>query len=75
MSQQVATLDTGNMSERSACSMKRAEEEDIRQILERLEKLSQRPENPGMAYRNLETINALISALRSKLGETVGAKG
>jgi hypothetical protein len=55
--------------------MKRAEEEDIRQILERLEKLSKRPENPGMAYRNLETINALISALRSKLGETVSAKG
>lgn len=72
---QVATLDTGNMSERSACSMKRAEEEDIRQILERLEKLSKRPENPGMAYRNLETINALISTLRGKLDQTAGVQG
>lgn len=61
--------------ERSACSMKRAEEEDIQQILERLEKLSKRPENPGMAYRNLETINALISALRGKLGTVANAKG
>ena len=72
---QVATLDAGKMSERSACSMKRAEEEDIQQILERLEKLSKRPENPGMAYRNLETINALISTLRGRLGQTVSAKG
>jgi hypothetical protein len=71
---QVATLDTGKLSERSECSMKRAEEEDIQQILERLEKLSKRPENPGMAYRNLETINALISTLRGRLGPVAGAK-
>jgi hypothetical protein len=72
---QVATLDTGKTSERSACSMKRAEEEDIQQILERIEKLSQRPENPGMAYRNLETINALVNTLRGKLGTVAGVKG
>lgn len=71
---QVATLDAGKLSERSECSMKRAEEEDIQQILERLEKLSKRPENPGMAYRNLETINALISTLRGRLGPVAGAK-
>ncbi|HEY9745363.1 MAG TPA: hypothetical protein V6C99_04010 [Oculatellaceae cyanobacterium] len=55
--------------------MKRAEEEDIQQILERIEKLSQRPENPGMAYRNLETINALVNTLRGKLGTVAGVKG
>jgi hypothetical protein len=55
--------------ERNDLSMKRGDDEDIRKILERLEKLSARPENPGMAYRNLETINALIEPLRKKLGK------
>lgn len=61
--------------ERNIISMKRADEEDVLQILERLEKLSIRPENPGLAYRNLETINALVNALRQKLSETVKASG
>lgn len=56
-----------HFDERSVRSMKRAEEDDIQQILERLEKLSLRPENPGMAYRNLDTINALVSTLRTRL--------
>jgi len=49
--------------------MKQAQtnEEEVLQIMERIEKLSQRPENPGMAYRNLETINALMNALRERL--------
>jgi hypothetical protein len=54
--------------ERKSLSMKQANEEQVLQIMERIEKLSQRPENPGMAYRNLETINALLSALRERLG-------
>jgi hypothetical protein len=55
--------------ERITDSMKRADEEEILQILERIEKLSQRPDNPGMAYRNLETINALMNTLRERLGQ------
>jgi len=43
------------------------DEENIQKILERLEKLSRRPENPGVAYRNLETIHALIHTLREKM--------
>jgi hypothetical protein len=58
----VATL------ERNTVSMKRADEEEILQILDRIEKLSQRPENPGIASRNLETINALMNTLRERLG-------
>ncbi len=57
--------------ERKSLSMKQANEEQVLQIMERIEKLSQRPENPGMAYRNLETINALLSALRERLGPDV----
>jgi len=53
--------------ERKSLSMKQANEEQVLQIMERIEKLSQRPENPGMAYRNLETINALLNALRERL--------
>ena len=53
--------------ERNTVSMKRADEEEILQILDRLEKLSKRPENPGVGYRNLETINALVNALRERL--------
>ena len=53
--------------ERDFGSMKRADHEEISMILERLEKLSRRPENPGLAYRNLETINALMETLRQKL--------
>ena len=55
--------------ERTAFAMKRAEDEEIMQILTRIEKLSRRPENPGIAYRNLETINALMNALRERLSE------
>ena len=55
--------------ERTTESMKRADEEEIIQILDRIEKLSQRAENPGLAYRNLETINALIITLRERLGQ------
>lgn len=54
--------------ERKTASMKRSEQDDILQILDRLEKLSVRPENPGVGYRNLETINALVNTLREKLG-------
>lgn len=53
--------------ERNTASMKRSEQDEILQILDRLEKLSVRPENPGVGYRNLETINALVNALREKL--------
>ena len=54
--------------ERKSLSMKQAtNDEQVLQILERIEKLSQRPEDPGMAYRNLETINALMNALRDRL--------
>ena len=57
--------------ERKSLSMKQANEEQVLQIMERIEKLSQRPENPGMAYRNLETINALMNALRERLSTEV----
>jgi hypothetical protein len=55
--------------ERKNPLMKRAvdTDEDIVQILERLNKLSKRPDNPGQAYQNLETINALVNTLRGKL--------
>ncbi len=55
--------------------MKRADEEDIQKIIQRLEKLSARPENPGVAYRNLETINALLEPLRKKLGKELKSGG
>ena len=55
--------------ERNTESMKRADEEELLQILDRIEKLSKRPENPGLAYRNLETINALMNTLRERLGK------
>jgi hypothetical protein len=48
-------------------SPKQTDEDNIQQILERLDKLSKRPEDPGMAYRNLEMINALVLNLRDKL--------
>lgn len=53
--------------ERKTVSMKRTENDEILQIIDRLEKLSVRPENPGVGYRNLETINALVNTLREKL--------
>ncbi len=43
------------------------EDTDILRILERIDKLSRRPENPGLAYQNLEVINALTETLRQKL--------
>jgi hypothetical protein len=57
--------------ERKYDSMKRVDDTEIVQILDRLDKLSKRPENPGVAYRNLETIEALVNTLREKLGKTV----
>lgn len=57
--------------ERKSASMKRTENDEILQILDRLEKLSVRPENPGLGYRNLETINALVNTLREKLESKV----
>lgn len=50
-------------------------DDDVLQILDRLEKLSKRPENPGLAYRNLETINALVNTLREKLGQEAAGAG
>jgi hypothetical protein len=43
------------------------ESDDILQILERIDKLSRKPDNPGLAYQNLEIIHALIEALRQKI--------
>jgi hypothetical protein len=57
--------------ERKSACMKRTENDEILQILDRLEKLSVRPENPGLGYRNLETINALVNTLREKLESKV----
>lgn len=42
-------------------------DEELLTIVDRISKLSRRPDNPGMAYRNLETINALIYSLNQKL--------
>lgn len=47
--------------------MTREEEEQILRIIARIHKLSLRPENPGVAYRNLETIHALVEALDVKI--------
>lgn len=63
----VATLERSTRSKRAGKLM---DTEDIAQILDRLEKLSKRPDNPGMAYRNLETINALINTLRERLDQS-----
>lgn len=52
-----------------------SDDKEILQILERIEKLSQRPENPGIAYRNLETINALMETLRDRLNQRVRMNG
>ncbi|MEB3287557.1 MAG: hypothetical protein VKJ04_08650 [Vampirovibrionales bacterium] len=41
--------------------------EDIQQHLKRIIKLTTQAENPGMAYRNLETIKALAESLAKKL--------
>ena len=54
--------------ERKSRSMKLAEEDlEVAQILDRLDKLSKPAENPGVAYRNLDTIAALVHTLRGKL--------
>jgi hypothetical protein len=42
--------------------------EDLEQILKRILKLSNQADNPGVAYRNLETIHALAETLVKKLG-------
>jgi hypothetical protein len=60
--------------ERKQKPMKRADAEEIQQIMDRLEKLSQRPENPGVAYRNLDTIAALVHTLREKLEQEAAIK-
>lgn len=52
--------------------MKQVADEDIQVILERIDKLSTRPDNPGMAYRNLEMIHALAETLRKKIGGETG---
>lgn len=62
-------MSNATVLERNYDSMKRADEAEILQILDRLDKLSTRPENPGMAYRNLETIAALVHPLRGKLSK------
>lgn len=41
--------------------------EEIDQMITRIIKLSQAAENPGVAYRNLETIHALAESLAKKL--------
>ncbi len=61
--------------ERKTNSMKRADNDEVLQILDRLEKLSIRPENPGVGYRNLETINALVNTLREKLEPKANISG
>jgi hypothetical protein len=44
-------------------------QDEIHMIVDRLEKLSHgRPENPGVAYRNLENISALTHTLKERLG-------
>jgi hypothetical protein len=43
------------------------QDEEQLQILTRLKKLSERPPNPGMAYRNLELIHDLLEKLEGKL--------
>jgi hypothetical protein len=40
---------------------------DILQILARIDKLSNKPQNPGLAYQNLATIKDLIKVLVDKL--------
>lgn len=58
--------------ERNTASMKRADDDnEILQILDRIEKLSLRPQNPGLAYQNLENINALTTTLRQKIQPVV----
>jgi hypothetical protein len=63
--------------ERKTNAMKRVDvdNDEVLQILDRLEKLSVRPENPGVGYRNLETINALVNTLREKLQIKVNISG
>ena len=41
--------------------------EELEQILKRILKLSDQADNPGVAYRNLETIHALAETLVKKL--------
>ena len=48
-------------------SMSTVDEAELMQILERIGKLSKRPPNPGLAYRNLEMIEALIEGLTKKM--------
>ena len=42
------------------------ESEDIMMILERIDKLSRRPENPSLAYHNLDLIHTLADRLKQK---------
>lgn len=65
-----------SLLERKTNAMKRVDNNDeLFQILDRLEKLSVRPENPGVGYRNLETINALVNTLREKLETKTNISG
>lgn len=67
-------MNSAMVVERKQEAMKRADAEEIQQIMDRLEKLSQRPENPGVAYRNLDTIAALVHTLREKLEQETNIK-
>lgn len=40
---------------------------ELRKILERIGKLSGRPPSPGLAYRNLEMIEALVEKLLKEM--------
>lgn len=64
-----------SLLERKTNAMKRVDNDEVLQILDRLEKLSIRPENPGVGYRNLETINALVNTLREKLETKANVSG
>lgn len=64
-----------SLLERKTNAMKRVDNDEVFQILDRLEKLSVRPENPGVGYRNLETINALVNTLREKLETKTNISG
>ena len=41
---------------------------ELRKILERIGKLSVRPPSPGLAYRNLEMIEALVEKILKETG-------
>lgn len=54
--------------------MGRVDDTEILKILTRIGKLSQRPPNPGLAYRNLEMIEALVESLTKQITGEVTEK-